>query len=366
MIYHTVKLEQLIWWNGPSQVPFILNKIDQIVNEGKPVTVIASLVWERRYPLSENLVLFLEEIKKRQLPFVLILNFMAKDSELDKKILDMGINTIYIDFFFWRVYKEIIVLQKNKTNPQWNACADKFLLLTGKPDRMHRVGLLWKFYEKNLIKHAIWSLYVQDKDRETTLRILTNQGVELDVANKFIDDYQCVPDNIDPIFWPNGGTHYGGIPYDDTLYANVKFRVISETDFSHGAKPWLTEKTWLTMVNRCPFIMAGDKGSLDYLESLGFKTFKKYLTLPDYDNLYPPSVRIDAVINNTISWLKDTKSVEEIYQDTEHNYSNFVRLGKAMETDLLRQIQNNGLQAQVEDIISTVDDLVDLAKSKSN
>ena len=370
MIYHTVQLEQLIWWNGPSQVPFVLSKIDQAVEHGEPVTVIGSLLWEADYPLTENFVLFLEEIKKRQLPIFLLVNFMLNNkdsefhSELVKKVVDMGIGIIYIDFFFWRVYQEIIVKQTNKANPQWNANADKFLFLTGKSNKINRVGLLWEFYKKDLLKHAIWSLYVQDKDREATIKTLANRGVELDVANQFINEYQCIPDNADIIFWPDGGTHYGGIPYDDTLYANVKFRVISETGFNPKKfkKPWLTEKTWLTIVNCCPFIIAGECGSLDYLESLGFRTFKKYLELPDYDNLQDQGTRINAIVTNTASWLTNSESVEEIRNDIGHNYNHFIQLGKAMETDLLQQIQDNGLQVQAKDIISTVDNLQSLHK----
>jgi hypothetical protein len=368
MIYHTVELEQLIWWNGPSQLPFVLSKIDQAVEQGEPVTILGSLLWEAHYPVTENFVLFLEEIKKRQLPVFLFFNFMLnnKDSELVKKVVDMGIVIIYIDFFFWRVYQEIIVKQTNKTNSQWNANADKFLFLTGKPNKINRVGLLWKFYKKDLLKHAIWSLYVQDKDREATLKTLANQGVALDVANQFIDEYQWIPDNADIIFWPDGGSHYGGIPYDDTLYANVKFRVISETSFQSGnraelKKPWLTEKTWLTIVNCCPFIIAGEQRSLDYLESLGFRTFKKYLELTDYNNLQGQDTRINAIVTNAASWLTNSELVGEIRHDIEHNYNHFIQLGKAMETDLLQQIQDNGLQAQVKDIIPTVD-----TKTKGN
>jgi hypothetical protein len=356
MIYHTVQLEQLIWWNGPSQLPFVLSKIDQAVEQGEPVTIIGSLLWESNYPVTEDFVLFLEEIKKRQLPVFLLLNFMLnnKDSELVKKVVDMGIGIFYIDFWFWSVYQEIIVKQTNKTNQQWNADADKFLFLTGKPDRINRVGLLWKLYKKDLLKHAIWSLDVQNSDREPTLKILARHGVTSDAANQFIDEHQCIPDNIDIVFSHASGNSYIGIPYDDTLYANVKFKVISETGFQTDLKkPWLTEKTWLTIVNCCPFMIAGDRGSLDYLESLGFRTFKKYLELPDYDNLQAPAARIDAIVANTASWLINLESVEEIRQDVEHNYNHFIQLGKVMETDLLQQLQNNGLQAQVKDIMPT-------------
>ena len=111
MIYHTVQLEQLIWWNGPSQLPFVLSKIDQAVKQGKPVTIIGSLLWECNYPVTEDFVLFLEEIKKRQLPVFLLLNFMLNNNnnELVKKVVDMGIGIIYTDFFFWRVYLDSVM-----------------------------------------------------------------------------------------------------------------------------------------------------------------------------------------------------------------------------------------------------------------
>jgi hypothetical protein len=357
MIYHTINLDQVIHWDGISQVPNLLSKIDRDVGSGEPVTVIGGLLWESNYRENREFVLLMEEIKKRQLPVFLFLNFLLdkdKDNALVKKLVDMKIDIIYVDFFFWRVYQEIIVKKTNKTNPHWNSNADKFLFLTGKPNKINRIGLLWHFYKKDLLKHAIWSLYVQDNERETTLTFLKNQGVELDVANQFIDTHWCIPDNVNIIFSDGGSPHYGGIPYDESLYAKVKFRVVAETSFQYK-NPFLTEKTWLTIVNRCPFIMAGDCGSLDYLESLGFKTFKKYLKVPDYDSLQNPLARLNAIVTNTSSWLTDLESSDEIHQDVEYNYNHFVQLGQAMATDLQQQIQNKGLQVPVTDVISTLD-----------
>lgn len=362
MAHYSVQLEQLIWWNGPSQLPFILSKAEQEYTRNKSV-VVGNLLWENYYPLTEDFVLFLEEIKRKKIPIVMIVNFMNKNSEIVKKITEMGVSTIYVDFFLWRVYQEIIIKQQNKTNLTWNCNADKFLFLTGKPDKTNRVGLLWELYKKGLLSQAIWSLYMNEQDREPVLEVLTNQGVNRQLAEQFVEKHQCIPDDADVIFWSNGGSHYGGIPYSESLYADVKFRIVSETRFAPGFKlPWITEKTWLTIVNRCPFIMAGDQGSVAYLESLGFRPFKEYLAIPDYDNIRDTQDRLNAIVTNTESWLNNNDSLKEIQQDVEHNYNLFVQLGKEMEASLLEQIQNNGLQLQASELIPTDDAIAKLAK----
>lgn len=365
MTYYTVRLEQLIWWNGPSQLPIILNKIDQEYNRDKSLVVVGNLLWETFYPVVSDFVLFLEEVKKRNIPIVIVVNFKHKynNSQIVKKISELGIGIIYVDFFHWRVYQEIIVKKKNKTNLLWNRHADKFLCLTGKPNRLNRVGLLWKLYKKDLLKHGIWSLYVPDTDYEEVIDILKVQGANKAQAEQFIKDYQCVPDDADIIFWPSGGSHYGGIPYAESLYSDVKFRVVSETSFAPDYKiPYLTEKTWLTIVNRCPFIMAGDRGSLSYIESKGFRTFKEYLEIPDYDEILDPQDRLDAIVTNVESWLKRSDLLDSIQQDVEHNYNRFIQIGEDIENDLLAQMKNNGLHSRANEFVSTDDAVANLAK----
>jgi hypothetical protein len=214
-------------------------------------------------------------------------------------------------------------------------------------------------HQKELLTNAIWSLYVQEPDRIATCKEINNIGVSIEQANQFIDQHQCIPDAANIHFYPEGSSHYGGIPYAETMYSDVKFRIISETRFKSDKNnfPWVTEKTWLTIVNRCPFIMVGEPGTLDYLESMGFKTFKNYLKIHDYDNIRPIGNRLDAIVTNTEYWLNDADFADEIQLDVEHNYNRFIELGKEIETNVLQQIHDNKLQAQLDDIVSTDDPL---------
>jgi hypothetical protein len=83
----------------------------------------------------------------------------------------------------------------------------------------------------------------------------------------------------------------------------------------------VTEKTWITIANRQPFIMAGYRHNLAYLRELGYQTFENYLKINDYDNISDVKVRSDAVVENVENFLKTIEiDKEKIAQDVEHNY----------------------------------------------
>jgi hypothetical protein len=129
-----------------------------------------------------------------------------------------------------------------------------------------------------------------------------------------------------------GSTHYCGIPFDKSLFADTSFRVISET---WNKNAWISEKTFITIVNHHPFIMAGWPGSLKKLRQIGFRTFEKYLPISDYDNIQDHNLRMEAVITNTKFWLENISSQDkEIRDDVEYNVDHFYQLINDMESVL--------------------------------
>ena len=221
-------------------------------------------------------------------------------------------NTVYLDFYLMRTWFESNV--KNKTqkfNTEWNYKSKSFLCLLGKIDKVHRLGLLYKLFTNGVLDKCKWSLHVP--------RYLNEHAIEqaiphlsLDGIKEFIATHA---QSLDAITLPSSdGTifNHSGFPYNPTIYSDTAFRLISETfivrngTFQNDVNksiPWITEKTWIPILNHQPFIMVGEKGTLALLESKGFKTFKEYLPIPTYDTIPNIDDKLNACVLNTVHFF---------------------------------------------------------------
>lgn len=232
-------------------------------------------------------------------------------------------NMIAITFF--QIHKQKLA----QPNLSWNHDTGKFLFLTGKPVPRNRSGLLYDYYQDGLLEKSIYSFFLPDSLKQSC----RDQFLNLSDSEyeKFINDVSQSPDSANPI--ESGGTiHYSGIPFDKSLFTDTSFRVISET---WNKNVWITEKTYITIVNHQPFIMAGWPGSLEQLRQMGFRTFEKYLPVSYYDEIQDHDTRMEAVVKNTKFWLENISNQEkEIREDVEHNVECFYRLVNDMMSTL--------------------------------
>jgi hypothetical protein len=139
--------------------------------------------------------------------------------------------------------------------------------------------------------------------------------------------------------------HYGGIPFDHNLFQRTRFRLIAETGMQHP-KPWITEKTWITIANNHPFVMAGDSGTCQRLQQMGFRTFENYLELSGYDNISEPEQRLNAVVENAKHLLTSTKHDQAMFADVEHNRRRFLELGESNQKKLCDFFTNANITEQ--------------------
>tara|TARA_R110000868_G_scaffold409539_1_gene695243 strand:- start:85 stop:1152 length:1068 start_codon:yes stop_codon:yes gene_type:complete len=312
--------------------------------------LITTLLWEphllNNFELYKNLF---ESFARKKIKTILIINSYYKEMELS----NLETEVHYIDYFLWRTYDKVVRQKKCSFNAQWNSNAIKFLILNGKPGRLNRIRLLWKL--KELLSKAIWSLHVHSgtwQESHDMLPELTDQQF-----TDFVKQYNNNPDQVKIIFQENS-LHYGGIPFDAELYANSLFRIITETDFhtQKNIQPWLTEKTFITMLNNMPFILAGDRGSVNKLKHMGFKTFENFLPIPNYDNIENSEEKLDAIVTNTHFWINEMKNKEEIQQDITSNYNRLLLLAKKNKETLEKICIKYRIDpARIEDLCSTYD-----------
>ena len=282
--------------------------------------LVTTLLWERHllddFQLYSNLFV---SFKRKKIKTILILDSHYSD----KEISGLSTEIFYVNYFLWRTYDKVVRQNKSKINLTWNNNSKKFLILNGKPGRTNRIRLLWKL--KQYLRQAIWSLHVHSGTKHecrSLLPELSNQ--EFDT---FVKEYNNNPDQANIIFQENS-LHYGGIPYDEKMFGNSLFRVITETDFivREDVSPWLTEKTFITILNNLPFIMAGDNNSLYKLRNMGFRTFENYLPVPHYDELRDEEMKLDAIVTNTAYWIGSMQDKEAIAKVVRHNYERLLSI----------------------------------------
>lgn len=228
---------------------------------------------------------------------------------------------IFVDFFLILCYKALLLDHKSDINTHWNPSNSNFLFLTGKPAKRNRVGLLYKFKHAGLLSRCSWSLFIDNINTLDYQTILPGLS-DVEIVN-FLENHARRLDSI-KLFNSGSNIHYGGIPYDVSIRANSKFLVISETFFEDSGNAWCTEKTWLSIINHQPFIMAGSCGTLNLLKSYGYRTFENYLLHPDYDSVTDPELRLNLIVENTKFWLNNIEQFkDQIEIDVKHNFQRF-------------------------------------------
>jgi hypothetical protein len=258
----------------------------------------ATVTWKKHF---ETLV---AELKNNlpDLKIIQIANSWYRDQDSKLTTADA---IYYLDFFLMRVFHNIMIQKVCDPAVTWDSKAEKFLFLTGKPFKFNRVRLLYKLVNAGLVGHAVWSFNCR------TLQEIQKSSVYIEeMTNQEFADFVKTYTNFPDKYFSSTGT-----PFETRLYESKLFKLVSETEFNRNSScPWITEKTWLAIVNRLPFIMAGEHKTLQRLNQMGFKTFQDYLTIPNYDN--PDDVGyLQYTTQEFLQTHKDKQQWNEFYQE---------------------------------------------------
>tara|TARA_R110000822_G_scaffold120113_4_gene253476 strand:- start:2135 stop:3175 length:1041 start_codon:yes stop_codon:yes gene_type:complete len=269
-----------------------------------------------------------------------------------------GLPTDYLGFdvidFTWQIIDftrlHDLFSQKYLTHP--GNSRNSFLFLTGKPLGYHRVGLLYKIWKHDLIAQCQYSFfgntdefrdscskYIDTKDQWTFFNEVKNQS----------------PDRISVEHSGHQSLHYPGIPYDTCLYEQSQFSVISETYDWRGPPYHPTEKIWRSILNCHPFLLAGQPGMVDYLESLGFDCYlshikKNYLT----DSNKWTHADNEQTIENIMHWLtmadKDWTAVKKIAIENQKIYFRHLQKTKNVLEKILNTTNDIKIKKHIHDM----------------
>ena len=276
----------------------------------------------------------------------LLINAVNKNKH-DKLALAQFDDILYIDYFAYRTYEEILIHNKSTVIYRWPKNADKFLFLTGKPYRPNRIRLLYKLMQAGLKDKCIWSLPSVSDD----ISVIKIHSFLPELSRPDLDTFlQTFSRRLDKTLVKP----YDSIVYDASIYAQTCFSLVSETTFTSTTSPFVTEKIYKSILNKHPFIVAGDTNLLSYLNTLGFVTFERFLPVRNYDTIDKTENRLNALVTNAKYFISNIKkNAVEIEEMVKHNVDNFKRLHKTLELEITDFISKNQLVLHKHQLINT-------------
>ena len=161
---------------------------------------------------------------------------------------------------------------------------------------------------------ALMPMRIKKDFRDYLLQILGNN------VDNFIWSYQSqgrsLPNDADPADW--NSQRY----FNPEWYNRTAFSLVVETTMDNwDDRPFITEKTFKRIAFQHPFVIAGNEGSLKYLQSLGFETFNNLFN-EKYDDIRDWRKRCRAVVTTALNYQPvpwDSITQEKL----RHNHARF-------------------------------------------
>lgn len=226
---------------------------------------------------------------------------------------------------------------------------NKFLLLIGKPHKAHRIRLLYKLFKKDLLKHCLWRFKIHNENVNAQCRELM-KDISDEEYNEFLSKCERELDDVS-MEYKADSSHYSGIPFERWIWDTCAFQVIPEVD-AYANFP--SEKTWIAVINKIPFITIAEVGHNKYLRHLGLETFEKYLLHKTYNDYRDNSldVALDEIVENIEYWVNNIdKFYEELKIDVENNFDAFMKLVNNDTVILKSLIEKYKIDCKPEDLV---------------
>lgn len=203
----------------------------------------------------------------------------------------------------------------------------KFLCLNARP-RPHRVALMYQLSQRKLLEHGYCTLphergnFIEDYNLKNNIAYAIQQGIDISVSHLYEFQVQ-LPFELDDTSQANSLILNDSVLGD--IYSYVDFVVVTESMVSTGDNMvFITEKTMKAIANKKPFIVLGDPGTLEYMRSIGYKTYD-FLIDESYDTM-PYGERVNKIASEIERLCKVDfgKFQDQIEAVAQHNYDHMM------------------------------------------
>jgi len=221
---------------------------------------------------------------------------------------------------------------------------DDFICLMRKT-RPHRTALYLKLLANGLIKNTSKISYLEEFYTDTDITYFFDQtAIYLDDSNNEVDmlNSLCYDDvnfkiTQDELSAPL--VHKNAFLAENSK--TVYFNLVSETWINNL---FITEKTYHSICYGMPFIVWGEKGTLNELKKQGYRTFNRMFD-ESYDECDDPVVRLKKIIRSVREFCEKTKEEKDyLYSEAvpiiKHNQMNYIKRQDIYEKEFVEIIED--------------------------
>jgi hypothetical protein len=216
-------------------------------------------------------------------------------------------------------------------------------LCKGRP-RHNRFGMIYELWRTNLLSKGNVSCEPYQDITQTKGFDWINDKVTTESFMSNFDGWSSNKDTfkkILPLDYDNNQNLHWVERYDDSELFESAFVWIACETMHEQDGIFITEKTWKAIAYGKPFLLNGDAGSLEYLRSIGYKTFDQF-----WDESYDNVNNVDKIkkISNIVEHLcsKDITEINDMYKKMLpiliHNQKMLIENGQY--ENLMRKLQN--------------------------
>lgn len=185
-----------------------------------------------------------------------------------------------------------------------------------KRPRAHRAWFFKYLVDSNLLSSGINSMNMF-KSSHTYYENRQMNETDYNEVVKFLPMLPPNDSNLDKFADSDCGNYI--VEFNDQIMLDSWVSVISEASFGDSEETcFISEKTFKPIACHHPFIIFGNKGSLEHLRRMGYKTFSPFID-ESYDSL-PTWERMDAIIkeierikniplNEKLTWYAGMKDI---------------------------------------------------------
>jgi len=221
--------------------------------------------------------------------------------------------------------------------------------------RTHR---LWSYFY--FLKHDMLEKGLVSKQTKKTLNLKNTPGSAISYYDggttnfkDFFTDEFCKAHQEDVLYLDKDYIYrsLGTLEKNLTMWTNRNIYTlnsvlsfVNEVFQTPRHRIFITEKTWIPILNKRPFILNTTPHNLLYLKKLGFETFDSILD-ESYDTILNPTDRMKTACESLKTFIdrplqeciKDLKKIETIL---EHNYETIVSLSEKNKINLNKQVRD--------------------------
>ena len=228
----------------------------------------------------------------------------------------------------------------------------KYFTCLNNVPRTHRLWTYFYFLKHDMLKKGMVSKQSKSTIKNTKGGAISYYDGGITNFKDFFTDEFCKAHQEDVLYLDKDYIYraLGTLDKNMTMWTNRNFYAlnsvvsfVNEVFQTPRHRIFITEKTWIPILNKRPFILNATPHNLTYLKKLGFETFDSILD-ESYDTIINPTNRMKTACESLKTFIdrplqeciKDLKKIEKIL---EHNYQNIISLSEKNKINLNKQVR---------------------------